>query len=208
MITRLAAVALITLGALTACSSDDESAVDDTNTTAGQTTGTEVDTEGGDSEGVMTVDDGIATSTDGRFSFPVADGWQAYPAPLDQRVNITVLLISEVNQTDRVANVTGTWADPVNGLPENFEQWRNAVGDLFGGEELIVEEAETIEVEGQTVQGVKVTGEIEGAEVILAVYPIFSDDGLQEMSFLASPESFEENIDDAIDMISNITRNF
>ena len=208
MITRLAAVALITLGALTACSSDDESAVDDTNTTAGQTAGTDGDTEGGDSEGVMTVDEGIATSTDGRLSFPVADGWQAYPAPLDQRVNITVLLISDVNNAEFAANLIGTWADPVPGVPRDYEEWRSAAGNVFTGDGVIVEEAQEIEIDGMTVQGLEVTRDADGMEIKQLVYPVFTDEGFQEIAFSASPEVFEENVDDVIDMISKVTLNF
>lgn len=208
MITRLAAAALIAIAGLSACSSDDESAVDDTNTTAGQATGTEGDTEGGDSEGVMTVDEGIATSTDGRFSFPVADGWQAYPAPLDQRVNITVLLISDVNNAEFAANLIGTWADPVPGVPTDYEGWRSAAGNVFTGEGVVVEEAQEIEIDGMTVQGLEVTREADGMEIKQLVYPVFTDEGFQEIAFSASPEVFEENIDDVIDMISEITLNF
>lgn len=45
-------------------------------------------------------------------------------------------------------------------------------------------------------------------EIKQLVYPVFTDEGFQEIAFSASPEVFEENVDDVIDMISKVTLNF
>lgn len=203
MIKRLTAAALISVAALAACS--DEDLADETVET---TTDQSADTGGDDSEGVMTVDDGVATSTDGRFSFPVAEGWQAYPAPLDERVNITVLLISDVNNTEFAANIIGTWADPVPGVPTDYEEWREASGNVFTGEGVVVEDAEPVEIDGQTLQGLEVTRDADGMSIKQLVYPIFSEQGFQEIAFSASPDVFDENIEDVLAMISELEMNF
>lgn len=210
MMRKLAATSLIALTALAACGADDDGADDSVDETPIVSAPDDTDSDDGedaDSDDVMTVDDGVATSTDGRVSLPIADGWQAYPAPLDERVNVTVLLVSDVDNAEFAANIIGTWADPVPGVPENYEEWRAAADNVFTGEDVTVDDAEKIDIDGESVEGLEVTSAADGIQIKQLVYPIFTDEGFQEIAFSASPDVFEENVDDVVSMISELTIN-
>ena len=204
MMRRLGAALLASAAALAACSSDSDPVEPTTQSDEQSVDGHETAGE----DGVMSVEDGVATSTDGRLTFPVLDGWQAYPAPLDPRVNITVLLISDVNNAEFAANVVGTWADPVPGVPSSYEEWEAESGNVFTGDGVTVEDAAPIEIGGQTVKGLQVERSLDGITVKQLVYPIFTDEGMQELAFSASPDVFDENVDDVIDMFTQMELNF
>lgn len=207
MMRRLAATAIIALAGLAACSSDEEPASGTTEeSTRDDSAAAEEPTD--ESGNVMVVEDGVATSTDGRYSLTLADGWQAYPAPLDETVNMTVLLVSDVNNAEFAANIIGTWApNTISGVPTSYEEWRSATGNVFTGEGVTVDEADPIEVEGTSVEGIIVSRDADGVQIRQVVYPIFAEDGLQEVAFSGTPEIFEENLEDVRQMLASLQSN-
>ncbi|MBM9433069.1 hypothetical protein [Flaviflexus equikiangi] len=204
MMRKLAATTIVALAALSACSTDseeNESEVTSSGTTAESTADGDASSEGN----LMVVEDGVATSSDGRFSLTLVDGWQAYPAPLDDRVNMTILLVSDVNNAEFAANIIGTWADgTVEGIPADYEEWSVAAGEAFTGEGVSVEAAEPLDVDGETVEGLIVTREVDGVGLRQLVYPIFTDDGFQEIAYSASTDVFDENLEDVLEMFGTL----
>ncbi|WP_182354230.1 hypothetical protein [Flaviflexus huanghaiensis] len=212
MIRKLAATALIAVTGLAACSTDSEPDREQNEPTAAEETRTDEatgeETGQASDDNVMVVDDGIATTTDGRYNLTLADGWQAYPAPLDETVNMTVLLVSDVNNAEFAANIIGTWApNSISGVPTTYEEWRSATGNVFTGEGVTVDEAESIEIEGDEIDGIVVSRDADGVEIRQVVYPIFAEDGLQEVAFSATPDVFDENLADAQEMFASLRSN-
>lgn len=212
MMRKLAAVAAFALLGLTACSDDPavDTPPDDAaaSAAASNEASASEDAASEEGDGMMTVEDGVVTSTDGRYRMTIVDGWQAYPAPLDDRVNLTVLLISDVNNAEFAANLIGTWADAsIEGVPTSYEEWRGAAGNVFTGEGVTIDEAEPLEIDGMSVDGLIVSREVEDVAIKQLVYPIFTDDGFQEVAFSASPEVFDENVEDAVTMMESLEMN-
>lgn len=216
MIRKLTALTLVGLGALTACSDSEETsestspekletqdAESGSNTDSGNTDGTD-DTG---TEETMVVEGDTATSSDGRYSFTLSEGWQAYPAPLGDNVNISVLLVASVNNAEFVPNVVGTWLDDDGTLPETYEDWAGQAEEVLGGEGVEVSEPDPIEIDGESVRGVQVTQTVDGIDIVQVVYLLIAEDGVQELAFATAAEDFETNIEDAKAMMESMTAN-
>ncbi|MGO1667158.1 hypothetical protein [Flaviflexus sp.] len=216
MIRRVAAASIVALAALSACSDD---TVTDETSSSEETSATptyeeltpEGTADGGEegTEGRMTVEGDVVTSKDDRYSLTLVDGWQAYPAPLDENVNLTVLLVSGVNNSAFVPNIVGTWVDAAPGVPTAFEEWEEPASNSFrtgveNPDDVVIGPAMTLSVDGNEVEGLEVTRVMDGLEITQLVYPIFSDDGLQEVAFSASAEEFGELQADVEEMLSSV----
>ncbi|MEZ7898726.1 MAG: hypothetical protein QMB98_07930 [Flaviflexus sp.] len=212
MIRQLTAVSLIAVGALAACSDD----ADSEETTAPETISSEgtdgtsdtdgnTDTEGTD--GAMAVDGDQATSTDGRYTFTLADGWQAYPAPLSDNVNITVLLVAGVNESEFVPNLVGTWMAASDVTPSTYEDWKASAEEVLGGEGTEITGAEPLQADGETINGIRIDRTVDGVNIIQIVYLIQSEEGNQEVAYTALPDDFDTHLPDIQSMIESISAN-
>lgn len=172
----------------------EEPPTDDEGGLGGETdtdTDSDTDADGGEpAEGDLTMDN---------FDATLPDGWQEMTQESDEFYTVGDMETGE--------NVTLYLVPDAMGI-DNVDDYAEALENTAGMNDPSVV-SETIEVNGQTLEGIEATNDVEGQELTQRLYPYFNSDGtVMEIALTAfGGEITPELLDDFEEFTSSITTN-